>query len=143
MRKFSAYYIFPVFTDPLPFGIIEMEDDGIIIGLTDTGGFIKESSKLEFYRGILIPGIVFEAFDNIHPENVCEQMFSLQSGNPDKKLNDLIKGFTLEAAIKISKENQLGSLETGKKPGIHMIDAIDLEKMKITRKSRLRILIST
>jgi len=77
MRKLSAYYVFPMISAPLPFGIIETEDNGTIIRVVDTGGTIKESSKLEFYQGILIPRIVFEA---IKPKI------------PESKIRDLIQG---------------------------------------------------
>ena len=58
MRKFSAHRIYPVSSPPIPFGIIETEDDGTVIRIRETGGRPVEESGLEFYNGILIPGFV-------------------------------------------------------------------------------------
>ena len=58
MRKLSAHYIFPVGCPPLKYGIVVLDDDGTIIDLVDTGGKVAETSKLEFYPGVLVPGFV-------------------------------------------------------------------------------------
>jgi len=108
----------------------------------DTGGIIKESSKLEFYQGILIPGIVFEANDPIIPEEVCKFIYQLQKKDPELTLHKIIRGMTIDVAIKTGQEKRLGSLEPGKRPGIQLIDDIDLGKMKITAESKLKELIS-
>jgi hypothetical protein len=141
MRKLSAYYVFPIISAPLPFGIIETEDNGIIIRIVDTGGIIKESSKLEFYQGILIPGIVYEAIEPTIPEAVCAFILKSQIENPELTLHELIRSLTIDAAIKIGREDSLGSLEAGKRPGIQLIDDIDLENMRITAESSLRDLV--
>ncbi len=141
MRKLSAYYVFPIISAPLPFGIIETEDNGTIIRVVDTGGNIKESSKLEFYQGILIPGIVFEAIEPAFPEEVCKFILNSQNKNPGLTLHELIRSLTIDAARKIAREGLLGSLEPGKRPGIQLIDGIDLENMRITPESTLRNLI--
>jgi len=141
MRKLSAYYVFPMISAPLPFGIIETEDNGTIIRVVDTGGTIKESSKLEFYQGILIPRIVFEAIEPKIPEEVCKFILQYQIKNPDRTLHEIIRSLTIDAAGEIGQENRLGSLEEGKKPGIQLIDDIDLENMRITPESKIRDLI--
>ena len=141
MRKLSAYYVFPIISAPLPFGIIETEDNGTIIRVVDTGGIIKESSKLEFYQGILIPGIVFEAIEPAIPKEVCTFILNSQLENPELTLHELIRGLTIDAARKIAQEDKLGSLEAGKRPGIQLIDYINLENMRITAESTLRTLI--
>jgi cytosine/adenosine deaminase-related metal-dependent hydrolase len=58
MRKFSAHRIHPVGRPPVPFGIIETEDDGTILRIRDTGGKPIEEAGLEFYNGIIVPGFV-------------------------------------------------------------------------------------
>ena len=141
MRKLSAYYVFPIISAPLPFGIIETEDNGTIIRVVNTGGIIKESSKLEFYQGIIIPGIVFEAIEPNIPEEICAFILKRQIENPELTLHELIRSLTIDAARKIAREDNLGSLEAGKRPGIQLIDDIDLENMKITVESTLRNLI--
>ena len=142
MRKLSAYYVFPISSAPLPFGIIETEDDGTIARIVDTGGRIKESSRLEFYPGILIPGIVYEAIVPQGPNEACRFILNSHRTDPGKPLNKILRILTWDAAMKISKGNSLGSLETGKKPGIQWIDNLDLENMMLTEKSTLRDLIA-
>lgn len=57
MRKFSAHRIYPVCGPPVNFGIIETTDEGTILNIREAGGPIEESG-LEFYSGIIIPGLV-------------------------------------------------------------------------------------
>ncbi len=61
MRRISAQYILPVSSPPLKQGIVEFEDNGTIIGLIDTGGRLKESAKLEYFDGVIVPGFVLPA----------------------------------------------------------------------------------
>ncbi len=58
MRRIAADYIFPVSGPPLKNGIIEFDPQGRIISVTDTGGDFKETSRLEYYNGILVPGLI-------------------------------------------------------------------------------------
>ena len=58
MRRLSANYIFPVTSGPLKNGIVEIDDNGIILDIIDTGGALKETRNLEFYNGIIVPGFV-------------------------------------------------------------------------------------
>lgn len=58
MRKFSAHHIFPVSSPPIPFGIIETDDDGTILSIRETGGKPSEETGLEFYNGLIVPGFV-------------------------------------------------------------------------------------
>lgn len=58
MRRFSAHYIITGTGAVLKKGIISVNDQGVITGLTDTGGDLAESASVEFYNGILVPGFV-------------------------------------------------------------------------------------
>jgi cytosine/adenosine deaminase-related metal-dependent hydrolase len=58
MRKFTAHRIYPVNRPPISFGIIETDDDGTIVKVRETGGKPVEEAGLEFYPGIIIPGLV-------------------------------------------------------------------------------------
>lgn len=58
MRKFSAHRIYPVIGPPISYGIVETADDGTILAVRDTGGQPIEEAGLEFYPGIIIPGMV-------------------------------------------------------------------------------------
>ncbi|MBI4645028.1 MAG: amidohydrolase family protein [Bacteroidia bacterium] len=58
LRKISADYIFPISKPPLKNGILEIDGNGKIIEIIDTGGKINKSQNLEFYNGILVPGFI-------------------------------------------------------------------------------------
>ncbi len=58
MRKFSAHRIYPVNGPAISYGIVEAADDGTILAVRDTGGKPIEEAGLEFYPGIIIPGMV-------------------------------------------------------------------------------------
>ncbi len=58
MRKISANYIFTGSESPLKNGIITLDESGKILNIEDTGGNLRETAKLEFYNGIIVPGFV-------------------------------------------------------------------------------------
>src|SRR5512133_2673656 len=58
MRKISAQYIFTSAGVPLKRGVLTVADDGTVISVEDTGGSLAESAAVEFYNGIIIPGLV-------------------------------------------------------------------------------------
>jgi len=58
MRRIAADYIFPVSAPPLKNGIIEFDDQGKVLSLTDTHGDLKEISRLEYFNGVLVPGFI-------------------------------------------------------------------------------------
>jgi len=58
MRKLSADYIFTSVSPPLKRGILILEDDGTVCDVIDTSGNLEEIANLEYYNGILIPGLV-------------------------------------------------------------------------------------
>ena len=58
MRKISAHYIFPVNSKPLKNGIIIIDNSNTIVDIIDTKGKLKETQRLEFYNGIIVPGFV-------------------------------------------------------------------------------------
>lgn len=58
MRYLSARYVFPISSPPIKNGILCVNDDGCIVDVINTGGKSESCSKLEFYDGILVPGIV-------------------------------------------------------------------------------------
>jgi len=58
MRRIAANYIFPVNKPPLKNGIVEIDDNGVVLNLIDTKGDFTESRNLEFYNGVIVPGFV-------------------------------------------------------------------------------------
>ncbi|MEA1877091.1 MAG: amidohydrolase family protein [Bacteroidota bacterium] len=60
MRKISAHYIINPGKRPIRNGVLEIADDGTILNLR-SGNRIHEEDNLEFYSGVIIPGLV-----NVH-----------------------------------------------------------------------------
>ncbi|PLX13993.1 MAG: amidohydrolase [Marinilabiliales bacterium] len=58
MRRISANYIYPVSQPPIKNGIVEVDNLGVIQKIIDTKGDLRESRKLEFFNGIIVPGFV-------------------------------------------------------------------------------------
>ncbi|HUW92671.1 MAG TPA: amidohydrolase family protein [Bacteroidales bacterium] len=58
MRRISAQYIFTSAGEPLKRGVVTVADDNSVVSVEDTGGSLTESSSVEFYNGIIIPGLV-------------------------------------------------------------------------------------
>jgi len=57
LRKISAQYIFPGDARPLKRGIIVISEQGDIIDIIDNHGNLEEIGHLEFYNGIITPGL--------------------------------------------------------------------------------------
>jgi cytosine/adenosine deaminase-related metal-dependent hydrolase len=53
MRRISADYIFPVSSEPLPHGVITVDEDGTILNLEPKGAAYDQ-----YYEGIICPGFI-------------------------------------------------------------------------------------
>ena len=166
MRKIAANYIFPISSKPLKNGIVEVDDSGKIINIIDTKGDLRESAKLEFYNGILVPGFV-----NAHShtelsrlrekieekgnkitigtgssssndqQSVLYELITIQNHFPDISLEMLFKWATLNGAEALGFDKDLGSFEIGKTPGVNLISGIDFQNMQFTEKSEVKSLV--
>lgn len=58
MRKLAAHYIYPITSEPIKYGIITLDDDGVIVDISSSHDNLPEQESLEFYNGILVPGFV-------------------------------------------------------------------------------------
>ncbi len=86
MRKIAANYIMPVSSPPIRNGIVVLDDDGGILEVIDTGGKLRESSRLEFHNGIITPGFVLPWYRATDPSyTFTEQEF----GDFDRSLIQL------------------------------------------------------
>ena len=56
MRKITADYIYPVSTSRIKNGVLVLDDDGTILEIKKREDF--DTSELEYFKGILIPGFV-------------------------------------------------------------------------------------
>lgn len=58
ISKLSAHYIFTGVEKPLKFGIVVCNANGFIEDIIDTAGTLTEEAGLEFFNGILTPGLI-------------------------------------------------------------------------------------
>jgi aminodeoxyfutalosine deaminase len=58
LRKLSASYVFPVSQPPVRNGILETDEDGTILGLSQPENPETRIPGVEYYDGIIIPGLV-------------------------------------------------------------------------------------
>src|ERR1019366_9371389 len=61
MRKISADYIFPISSKPIKNGVITIDDDGIILDVSEEKQESRnknQESEIEFYEGIICPGFI-------------------------------------------------------------------------------------
>lgn len=139
IRKIAAQYLFPVSSPALKYGILICDTSGEILDLIDTKGNFKEEANLEFYNGILVPGFVSYHFNSDYL--ILEHLKALQEYYPDIELTELINWATLNGAKSLNYNNNSGTFERHKKPGINLISDIDFFAMKLTRASQVKKLI--
>lgn len=70
--------------------------------------------------------------------SMVDEMLTLQKYFPSVPLEEMIQWATINGAEFLRKESELGTLEVGKKPGIVLIENLDLQNMKLTDKSTSR-----
>lgn len=58
MRKIAATYIFPVYSSPVKNGLLVCDNDGFIHEIIYSANGIEEQAGVEYYSGILFPGII-------------------------------------------------------------------------------------
>src|SRR5690348_4022944 len=58
MRKISADYIFPVSSPPIKNGVVEVNDDGVIINILPPPAPSNGGHDIEKYEGVIVPGFV-------------------------------------------------------------------------------------
>lgn len=75
-----------------------------------------------------------------HRLSILNEIKLLQETAPDVPLTDWLRYATLNGARALGIENHYGSFEPGKRPGINLITSVDLQKLKLTDKSRVRVL---
>jgi cytosine/adenosine deaminase-related metal-dependent hydrolase len=143
MKSFSAQYVITNTGRPLKRAVITTEDDGTIISIEDTAGTLTEKRSTEFYNGIIIPGFVNS---HCHPElsqliSILEELKTLQMSLPEIPIEDLVSWATINGAKALGEQELLGSIEPGKKPGLLLIENVDLQSMKLLPESFVRRLI--
>jgi imidazolonepropionase-like amidohydrolase len=67
---------------------------------------------------------------------MIEEIKTIQRYFPFISLEEILTWTCLNGARFLKKENELGSFEPGKKPGVVLIDNIDFRNMSLTEQSK-------
>jgi hypothetical protein len=163
-RRIAAHYVFPVSRPPIAKGIIEANGQGMILRLIVPENGLREMAGMEFHNGILCPAFgdisgeftshalfesfpLFNEFKKVMPsqlagyQGVLEWMKAIQRANSKVSLDDLIRLFSLETARVLGCQDEMGTLDPGKRPGILLIDRMDYRNLKLSPDSRVKRLI--
>jgi cytosine/adenosine deaminase-related metal-dependent hydrolase len=73
--------------------------------------------------------------------SIISELRLLQDAAPLMPLEEIIRWGTLNGARALGMENTLGSIEPGKKPGLLLVDPVDLVNMRLLPGSRVRRLL--
>lgn len=70
--------------------------------------------------------------------SMLQEMITIQKHYPDIPLQELIDWASVNGARAINADTRFGCFETGKKPGVNLITGVDLIRLKLTGKSKVR-----
>jgi cytosine/adenosine deaminase-related metal-dependent hydrolase len=73
--------------------------------------------------------------------SILEELKTLQFNFPEIPIEDLVSWATMNGAKALGEEEQFGKIEAGKKPGILLLQNVDLQNMKLLPDSFVRRLI--
>lgn len=73
--------------------------------------------------------------------SILDELKTISSHFPQIKLQTLLEWATLNGANALGFQSKLGSLETGKKPGVVLIENVDIEKLSLTSESKIKRLL--
>ena len=67
--------------------------------------------------------------------SILEELKTLQFNFPDILIEDLVLWATMNGAKALGEEERFGSIEAGKRPGLLVLENVDLQKMKLLPES--------
>ncbi len=67
--------------------------------------------------------------------SILEELKTVQENSPGIPINDLVVWATLNGARALGEQHRFGSIEAGKKPGLLLIENVDLQKLKLLPES--------
>lgn len=73
--------------------------------------------------------------------SILEELKTIQDNFPSVILEELVKWATINGAKALCEENLFGSIEPGKKPGLLLLENIDLQNMKLLPETRVKRLL--
>ncbi len=72
--------------------------------------------------------------------SVLEELKTITQHFPQIPLQILLRWATLNGARALQKEKELGSIEIGKRPGLVLIENVDLQNLRLTKESTAKVL---
>ena len=82
-----------------------------------------------------------DSLSSNHSLSVLDEMITLHQHFPGIPFGELVQWATGNGAKALRMEEQLGTIEPGKKPGLNLITGMDLQQMKLLPDSRVKRLI--
>jgi len=70
--------------------------------------------------------------------SILSEMKTIQENFMEIELNELLLWGTLNGAKALQMNQLLGSFEIGKKPGVNLLEKVDLHKLKLTSETKVR-----
>ena len=212
MPKIAASIVFPVSAPPRRNAVVRTDDNGVVLSVSKGNASFSEMAGVEFYSGILIPGLVdllsdpecdshrlvaegvrvtgrigdpdqevrtwknryglelsYRFFDNMDNFNngfrkgetrgvfcsmgsglslqalasfgrtdLLSLMFELQEGPLRYRLPDLITMATMNGAHALDYQKEAGAISPGMRPGLNIIEGVDVSGMRLLPVSRLK-----
>lgn len=72
--------------------------------------------------------------------SIIEEITTLQTNYPQLKLEQLLQWSTINGAKALNFNDKLGSFEKGKKPGVNLIFNMDLQNLKLTTSTEVKVI---
>jgi cytosine/adenosine deaminase-related metal-dependent hydrolase len=73
--------------------------------------------------------------------DILEEIKTLQLQLPELALEELVKWATVNGAMALRSEGSFGKIEAGMKPGLLLLENVDLQSMKLTKETTVRRLV--
>jgi aminodeoxyfutalosine deaminase len=73
-----------------------------------------------------------------HALSILQEMITLQHNFPEISLQDLVEWGSLNGSRALDLTDLFGSFEPGKRPGVNLITGVDLQRLKLTDKSKVK-----
>jgi hypothetical protein len=170
MRKIGAHFYLRPDGTLGKHPVIELGDDGTILKVRELGEHFKEEPSLEFFSGLLVPGLVedwstlnmsqadFEvnlrrakasgSIRILPPSSFGNEKSSYQPvwqkllNHPEtENILQELKQYTFDASKGIGKENDWGVLKEGATPGIVLIQGVNWDTLTVKDNARIRIIV--
>ncbi len=101
--------------------------------LPDLNLFLKNSEKV---------AIGTDSLASNHKLSILEEMKTITTYFPEIPFEEIIIWACLNGAKAMNMENNFGSIEVGKTPGINLIENFDFQKKCLTKNSKIRVITS-